>query len=198
MEKETFVKKDFQDLSFEDTILENKCYTDCIFDNSNFTGSEIKFVTFIRCSFVSCRFNDAVMENCAFLNCLFRFANLFAVTMRRTKLTGSSFLLTSFVSPTIEDCDFSYCDLRQTDFSKLTLQDIRFTGADLSECRFENGRYSCHFENANTNGASFKNSDLRNSKLDGIPIGNTHFSHTKIDLEAAVLLAQFLGADYTP
>ena len=71
---------------------------------------------------------------------------------------------------------------------------MSFRGADLTRVNFSKARLRCDFSAANLNGASFREADLRGSRLQGINVFEVDWKKAVIDLEQAVTLAEAFGA----
>lgn len=92
--------------------------------------------------------------------------------------------------------DWSYTDLRGIECYKMELDHINFEHADLRECLIEkcSMRY-CNFRHALMSGTVLKESDLRDSVLDGVDLLGIRFCSVSIDLEQSAAISAALGAN---
>ena len=200
--EEHYTNMDFSNQVIEEMELSRKKFTHCRFIGADFSDVSICY----HCEFDNCNFSSAILssvhfKNCIFLNCRFRFANLFAVNFDGCKMIGSSLMDTDCSLVSITDGDWSYTEMRFLEFDKQMIERVNFTGSDFTGTSFILCILSeCNFTDIITHNLSFRHSDIRTSHLglDQNSLLSIDFQNTKVDLQQCILLAEAIGATYSP
>lgn len=136
--------KRFENISYEDKIVEGREFYDCTFYKSNLKG---------------CIFQECIFEKCTFEDC-----DLSLINVKRTALTGiqvinskaigilwcnasnplsvsfhhSQISYSNFYGKNLKKSQFVKCVAADVDFSECNLSTANFSGTDLRNARFFN------------------------------------------------------------
>lgn len=144
----------FKSLDFSQMLLDEHSFTDCTFEQCNFTESSWKNGKFCSCVFKDCnislvkvdgcRFQDVTFQECKiigieFFKCDTSF--LFSVTLAKSFLKYCNFSnlkmrKTSFAGSQLHHCTFITTNLTEANFSGTDLQETTFHNCDLSKVNF--------------------------------------------------------------
>ena len=146
--------KRFENISYEDKIVEGREFFDCTFYKSNLKGC-----TFIECSFDKCTFEDCDLSlikikhtsltgtkviNSKAIGIMWSDAsNPFSVSFNNSQINYSNFYGKNmkkgqFIKCTAAEVDFSECNLSSSNFTGTDLRNTRFFNTDLTGANFVN------------------------------------------------------------
>jgi fluoroquinolone resistance protein len=153
---------------------------DEVFEEVDFSGSDL---------------SSAVIERCSFLRCTFTKARLFGVTFRDCRLAGTQFQKCLVRPMTVEGGDWSYvalrgADLRGVSFAGVRMREADLDGADLSGCDLTRADLS----HARVRTANLAGADLRDVELEGVDLSTAgSLEGARIDLLGAGQFARSHG-----
>jgi fluoroquinolone resistance protein len=144
--------KRFENINYEDKIVEGREFFDCTFYKSNLKGC-----TFLECIFEKCTFEDCDLSlikvkrtaltgihviNSKAIGILWCDAsNPFSVSFNNSQISYSNFYGKNmkkgqFIKCMAEDVDFSECNLSSSNFTGTDLSNVRFFNTDLTGANF--------------------------------------------------------------
>ncbi|MEU7583762.1 pentapeptide repeat-containing protein [Streptomyces sp. NPDC041068] len=128
----------FENTRFTGTELRRSVLSDSYFDTCDFAQVRARDVSLIRCAITSSRltgsswapgaFRDVRFDACRSDLALFRYSKFNAVVFADCNMQGADFQSAEFNS-----VRFVKCDLRGAQFSHANMRNVRFEGCDLSE-----------------------------------------------------------------
>lgn len=144
-----------------DSDIKSQTYSECVFDNCQFTDMALMDVVFSNCLFDNCAFRNVDMAGLRMQNTTLRGSACIGVDWSEVRRTGRLFPLfreirgctlkfnsffkmkipkMSIADSSFLDCAFMECDLsasvfRNVDFRETTFQDCDLSKADFSEAR---------------------------------------------------------------
>ena len=190
---------DSQRLAQED-FFENETFTDLDLQGGDLGQKEFYRCTFQRCQLQESRWKESKLESCVFSECDLSRAQLAFTGLRGVRFEGSKLMGIdwSVVSPNPE-VEFDGCNLRYASFVGLSLRKTAFIRCSALEA---------NFLDVDLSESDFSGTDLSGSTLRGCTLTHTDFRSATgvfidparnrakgalISVEAAVLLARFLG-----
>jgi fluoroquinolone resistance protein len=134
-----------QDKTFDrnDSLIKGE-YENCIFNNCNFTDSELSAFKFIDCTFNSCNFSltklnktvlrDVKFKDCKMLGLRFDTCSEFGLSL---SFDGCQLNHSSFYRTKIKKTIFKNSQLQETDFAEADLTSSVFDNCNLSQAIFD-------------------------------------------------------------
>src|SRR3954452_4975482 len=170
-------------------------FVDCVFTDVDLTEVTTEGTTFEGCTFHTCRFNAATHRATAFVGCDFRRCIFFTATLDGCKLAGSVFSECTLRPLTVVGGAWRSVLLRGADLSRVDLTGVDLSEADLSMADLTAAVLgSARLDGATVREANLTRADLRKASLDRVDLSSAILSETRIDLQAAVMLAELHGA----
>jgi uncharacterized protein YjbI with pentapeptide repeats len=170
-------------------------FVDCVLTDVDLTEAATSGTTFERCTFHTCRFNASTHRATAFVGCDFRRCNLFTATLDGCKLTGSAFTECTLRPITVKGGAWGSVTLRGADLAGVDLTGVDLREADLSMASLAGAVLaSARLDGATVRDADLTRADLRKASVDRVDLAAATLRETRIDLQAAVLLAELQGA----
>jgi fluoroquinolone resistance protein len=123
-----------------------------------FSKKSLEDRSFTECLFESCDFSESVLRHAKFYTCTFVNCNLSLM-----KLDGCSFQEVQFVDCKLMGAEFFKCDrtLFSVNFKNCLIQYCNFAGLNMKNCKFAGSRLkNTHFINTILVGANFDDVDL--------------------------------------
>lgn len=113
----------------------NQAIEDQVYDEINFSASEIPGRQFVNCTFNKCIFSSSDLSNKEFLDCIFNACDLSLVNLSNTGMKS-----VQFKNSKLMGIDFSRCSdfLFAVEFEKCLLDFTIFTEKKLKKTRFMN------------------------------------------------------------
>lgn len=118
-------------------------FTDCVFEQTDFTDSEWLDCTFKRMNFANCHFEKSIVYRTKFLTC---------------NLLGADFSTNSWKDNQLNDCRVDYANFSDSKLTKCQVNDSSFKETYFRYVEFKSGFVTTH---CNFDGASFLGSKLK-------------------------------------
>ena len=133
--------KDFTNINFIETGIDDTEYEQCRFINCNFEEANLSMIKFVDCVFKGCnlslaKFGDTVFRDIQFVDCKmlglhFEHCHEFGLTANfdNCMLNHSCFYRRKIKKTNIHNCKLIECDFTEADMSESVLQNNDFHGA---------------------------------------------------------------------
>ncbi len=171
-----------ENMQYEETVLEDAQYFECVFVKCAFSRVAMRNVTFSNCVFEDCALRNVTFRECSMLNSVFQRCALMGLDwsvlrrhgtrlsllrgMRSCSIKYNTFMdmkmaKMDFSDSILHDCYFQECDLKQTDFRRCDLQNTVFQACSLSKADFRDARnYRINVMNNAITRAKFSHPDV--------------------------------------
>jgi len=137
--------KKFENLKFQDTLLDTGDYENCTFRNCDFSGSDLSNINFLECEFLECNlslarlaqtsFREVRFINCKLLGLHFEECNNLMITF---EFDGCTLDLSSFFKLKLKKTIFKNSKIIEADFTETDLSNSSFNNCDLQRTLFKN------------------------------------------------------------
>lgn len=145
MEKNYIEDKIFQNIDFTTTELSDGEYEKCLFVNCNFSNLDLSKLNFSECEFSGCNmsladltrtgFQGSKFKDCKLLGLHFDNCNEFRFTV---EFDNCVLNLSSFYKRKLKKTSFKNSSLQEVDFTETNLSGSLFANCDLTRAIFEN------------------------------------------------------------
>lgn len=155
-------------------------FTDCIFENCDFSKAYFTKTQFIKCTFTNCTFKSTYFRDAFLTECKADRCDFGESFFKGTVIEKGSYCYANFERNTLEQCRISGA-YRYAIFSEVKLKKTVFNSADLSNTDFFR--------------TSLKGVDLTDCDIDGIMLSDkfSEIKGAKINTEQAIAFAQMFG-----
>ncbi len=168
-----------------DGTLQDASFVDCTFLDADLRGAELEGCSFTRCRFERCNLSNARLEDCGLSDVRFDACKLMGIDWSACGLIFDA----SWEGCVLDYGSFAGRKLRAKHFVACSLLEVDFTRADLQGTVFQD----CRLGGAQFPGAQLRGADLSSSTGVFVDPARSRVKATRIDLAAAVSLAEYLG-----
>jgi len=154
-------------------------YDNCVFQNLDLNGLNLRDFKFIDCDFKACNLSLIKLSGAAFRNCSFDGCKMLGIRFEDLNPIGLEMHFescnlsdSSFFQLKLNNIRFIRCELQRVDFTEAHLKQADFAESDLKDAVF----YQSNLEQADCSSAKNVFLDIRNNQ-----VKNAQFSRNNLD-----------------
>ena len=145
----SFYRTELQNWQFQDSILEKAEFTEADITNADFTNADCKEAKFTNANFTNANITNADCKEAKFTNTKFTNAS-FTAKFTNAKFTNADFIKANFTNTNSTNANFTKAHLSYANFTKANLTKTNLTKADFTNADLSNatGLNTCNLEGA--------------------------------------------------
>lgn len=149
-----FTEKNFEGKDFTENILEKGEYELCLFQNCNFSDSDLSSVRFIECEFIDCNLSNCKLYGTSFQDV--RFSHCKMLGMQYDSCNAFNLIVL------FDHCNLSHSVFQKMNLSRFSFKDCQMEGVDFEEAEMTGTcLQKCDLLNANFERTRLENADFR-------------------------------------